>query len=272
VAALKDTTKNKSRKTGGWFLFWLAFIIGIILLFVLNLERIQDTVKETRLLEHLLNRERSGEVPPEPPDGGSGLTMEEPEDAGNAVGPVDKTTADGGRTNGTADTGTGQGSTPAAPKTGSGKETGSPVAQTPAVKQVERAVYFIRLDGDGTILRTRAARSLAVSDTPMVDVLGSLIQGPTPEEERRGLISLIPRGTRVLNASIRGGTAYISFNEDFQFNTYGVEGYAAQLRQIVWTVTEFSNVKDVQFLIEGKRVDFLGEGIPIGSPLGRESF
>jgi spore germination protein GerM len=202
--------------------------------------------------------------------------MEEPADAGNAESPADspgnagdapKPTGATPSAGGTTGAGTG-----AAGNKSPGSVAGTGKGTTPPAKQVERALYFIRLDADGTILRTRAARTLAASDTPMVDVLASLIQGPTPEEERRGLMSLIPRGTRVLSAAIRGGTAYISFNEDFQFNTYGVEGYVAQLRQIVWTVTEFSNVKDVQFLIEGKRVDFLGEGIPIGSPLSRESF
>ncbi|MDR0448242.1 MAG: hypothetical protein LBH07_06195 [Treponema sp.] len=38
---------------------------------------------------------------------------------------------------------------------------------------------------------------------------------------------------------------------------------------MVLTATEFNNVKDVQILIDGKRVDYLGEGIWIGSPVGR---
>jgi spore germination protein GerM len=105
----------------------------------------------------------------------------------------------------------------------------------------------------------------------MVDSLRALLGGPSAEEQRRGMVSLIPKGVRILNATVRGSTAYISFSEEFQYNTYGVEGYVAQLRQIIWTATEFSNVKDVQILIEGNRVDYLGEGIWIGSPLGRES-
>jgi spore germination protein GerM len=103
----------------------------------------------------------------------------------------------------------------------------------------------------------------------MTDSLRALINGPDTDEAGRGLISLIPKGTRVLKADVQGSTAYISLSEDFQFNTHGVEGYAASLRQIVWTVTEFPNVKDVQILIEGRRLDYLGEGIWIGSPLDR---
>jgi spore germination protein GerM len=68
---------------------------------------------------------------------------------------------------------------------------------------------------------------------------------------------------------VRGNTAYISFSEDFQYNVYGIEGYAGAVRQVVWTATEFPNVHDVQILIESRRLDYLGEGVWIGSPLSR---
>jgi spore germination protein GerM len=128
----------------------------------------------------------------------------------------------------------------------------------------------MQVDRDGTIVRTKVTRTLDASDSPMLDVLRTMLRGPTDEEQRRGLVSLIPRGTRVISATVRGSTAYINFSEEFQFNTYGIEGYAAQLRQIVFTVTEFANIKDVQILLEGRRVDYLGEGIWIGSPVGRD--
>ena len=136
----------------------------------------------------------------------------------------------------------------------------------------ERALYFTQVDRGGTILRVKVDRNLPISSSPMTDVVQALIAGPTEEERQRGLICLIPPGTRMLSATVRGNTAYINFNEEFQFNTFGVEGYAGQLRQIVFTVTEFPNVRDVQILIEGRRVDFLGEGIWIGSPLSRDMF
>jgi spore germination protein GerM len=112
---------------------------------------------------------------------------------------------------------------------------------------------------------------IPLSDSPMVDTLKILIQGPNMEEQRQGLVTLIPQGTRILAARVQGTTAYISFSEEFQYNTYGVEGYAGQLRQIIWTATEFPSVKDVQILIEGRRVDYLGEGIWIGSPVDRDA-
>jgi len=153
-------------------------------------------------------------------------------------------------------------------------QTTQPAAQpsTPPVQTRDRAIYYTHVNNDGQILHSKVTRRLPVSESPMQDSLNALLKGPTAEELSKGIVNLIPQNTRVLSATVRGSTAYISFSEDFLFNTFGVEGYVASLRQIVWTVTEFQNVKDVQVLIEGRRMDYLGEGIWIGSPINRQSF
>jgi len=112
-------------------------------------------------------------------------------------------------------------------------------------------------------------RSFKVSETTLRNSINVLLAGPTPDEIMRGIDSFIPEGSRLLSASVEGSTAKLSFNQEFRYNTRGSEGCAAQIKQIVWTATEFSNVKDVQFLIEGERVDFLIEGVPIRNPIGR---
>jgi germination protein M len=77
----------------------------------------------------------------------------------------------------------------------------------------------------------------------------------------------------LISAYVRDGTAFLNFNEAFMYNKYGIEGYAGQLRQIVYSATAFSTVRDVQILIEGRVVDYLGgEGVYIGKPLSRTSF
>jgi spore germination protein GerM len=128
------------------------------------------------------------------------------------------------------------------------------------------------VEDDGTILRSKTSRRIPVSGTPLSDTLEALIVGPNAEEGRRGMLSLIPPETRVLSAAIEGSTARINFSEEFQYNTAGMEGFAAQLTQVIWTATEFPNVRDVQILIEGNRVDHLGEGLPVWGPLNRQSF
>jgi spore germination protein GerM len=144
--------------------------------------------------------------------------------------------------------------------------------EKPAVQARERTLWFVKVGDDGVIERVKEIRSLPVSDSPLADSIGALMAGPSEAARKKGYSSLIPQGTKLLSATVRGATAYLSFSDQFQFNSYGIEGFAAQLRQIVWTATEFDTVKDVQILIEGRRVDYLGlEGIWIGSPIGRST-
>jgi hypothetical protein len=241
----------------------LIFITG---LFFINRDRIMDSLEKTRFLERLSSSMGGGEpgparegpvvelparqnpvnqeperpparpTPPDPPPARPGITQSPPR-------PIEE-----------------RDSSPAAP------------VRRSAESSAEQVLYFIRVEDDGTILRSRTTRPIPTSGTPLRDTLEALIAGPGAEEERQGIISLIPPDTRILNAVIEGSTARINFSEEFQYNTAGMEGFAAQLTQVVWTATEFPNVKDVQILIEGNRVDHLGEGLPIWGPLDRQSF
>jgi spore germination protein GerM len=134
----------------------------------------------------------------------------------------------------------------------------------------ERGIFFMQAGrSDTELLPVRTSRSIRVSDSPLIDSLNALLAGPTAEEKTRGVLHFIPPETRIISVIVRGNTAYINFNDEFQYNTHGREGSAAQIRQIVWTATEFPNVHDVQFLVENRRLDFLAEGVMIGSPIGR---
>jgi spore germination protein GerM len=274
VAVRKN--QKPSRGSQAVVIFWLVFIIVVIGIFLANREAIE------RNFDLLKRRLTSAPVQEELPltvteeKGGEGAD-ETPPDVTIVEEPAETEPAE------TEPTETGPGVTePGAESQPPAQNTQPPVpAQPPRTQDQpqppkpaetrDRNIYFTQIDNDGQILRSRVIRKIAVSDNPMQDALNALLAGPTPEESNRGIISLIPSNTRILSTFIRGSTAYISFNEDFQFNTYGVEGYAGQIRQIVWTVTEFPTVSDVQILIEGKRIDYLGEGIWIGSPVNRDS-
>ena len=133
---------------------------------------------------------------------------------------------------------------------------------------------FIEIDGDGSINRKLVKRSVPKTDSPLTTAIKAVLAGPdTTKSEERTCISLVPEGTRLLGARVSGGVAYLDFNDAFEFNTNGVEGYNSQLMQLVYTATSFSTVNSVQFLIEGQKKDYLGsEGQWIGSPLSRTSF
>jgi spore germination protein GerM len=147
----------------------------------------------------------------------------------------------------------------------------SPAPARPESEARERSIYFVKIDDSGMVYTSPVKRRITVSTSPLVNTLNLLLQGPTDAEQRQGFTSLIPDGVLIQSVRIASNTAIISFNENFMFNSYGAEGYVAQLRQIIWTATEFPNIQDVQILIEGRRIEFLGESIRIGRPLSRDS-
>ena len=138
----------------------------------------------------------------------------------------------------------------------------------------ELQLCFVNIDGDGSVVRQVVKRTVTKSDSPLTTAISLLLQGPdTTKSAERSCMTLIPAGTKLLSAKVSGGVAYLNFNEAFEINTYGVEGYIHQLEQIVYTATAFSTVNSVQFLIEGEKRDYLGsEGVLIASPLSRSSF
>jgi len=274
VAARKPIRKNgkngNSKGSQALVIFWLIFIIVIIGVFMVNFEVINRNFNlfKTRLTTPVGTEE---EIPDEelPEEGEEPLIVireQPPVDSGRQTTPP-QVAVEPPQTTET------QRSAEQPSQTQTQTQTQAPAQpQTPPVQTRDRAVYFTQIDKDGQILQSRVTRRIPVSDSPMMDALNALFAGPSSDEINRGILNLIPQNTRILSATVRGNTAYINFSEDFLFNTFGVEGCVAQLRQIVWTVTEFQNVNDVQILVDGRRMDYLGEGIWIGSPISRQSF
>ncbi|MDR2193436.1 MAG: GerMN domain-containing protein [Treponema sp.] len=147
-------------------------------------------------------------------------------------------------------------------------------SETPAESWNEqvRTLYFLSIDQNGDLHRIAVKRMLPNTETPLTETLEALLAGLFESEEEQRIISLIPKETKLLSVVIQQETAYINFNEEFLYNTHGKDGYAGQIKQVLWTATEFPTVKRVQILIEGRKESYLGENIWIGSVLEREQF
>lgn len=142
-----------------------------------------------------------------------------------------------------------------------------PPKPAPATTTVK--LYYVVIDANGSVNYKAVNRTVA-KDSPLTNALNALLAGPTFEE--KNCTTLIPKGTKLLGVSIKDGVATLNFNDAFEFNQDGIEGYLAQLKQIINTATEFSSVNSVQFLINGEKKEYLGsDGVWIGTPLGRNS-
>jgi len=134
-------------------------------------------------------------------------------------------------------------------------------------------LYWIQVSDDGLIHLQKSSRSLRLGESPMSTAVRTLLKGPSADELNDGMLSLVPAGTQLLSAYVQNRTAYMNFSDEFQFNSMGSEGIKGQLRQIVYTATEFDTVDSVQILINGKKVQYLGgDGFFVGKALGRSSF
>ena len=152
----------------------------------------------------------------------------------------------------------------------------SPASQEEPEKQTRNArlVLCSRSIRRGQIALKSNIRAVEYNGSPLTETMNSLLKGPSSDEINKGFLTLIPDGTRLLSARVEANTAYLNFNEAFRFNSLGREGYTAQLKQIVYTATEFSNVSAVQIMIErrDKGVSRRGRDLCWENPLQRETF
>jgi len=85
-------------------------------------------------------------------------------------------------------------------------------------------------------------------------VVEQLIAGPRLE----GHVRTIPEGVQLLSLEIVEGVAYVNFSKEIQTKHWGGStGEMFTILSVVDSLTESPNVKAVQFLVEGKRVESL---------------
>jgi germination protein M len=288
----KVMAKNRSKKKTGsiGMLFWVAFILLIVVIYLYNRPTIERTLENTGLVEVIRNRfgDSDDQRAPQPtvqtpPDIAIDLQPADPEPVIRSPEPTVRPTPPPPQPAPTTEPPSrpappSGSSTPreTTPSTSDGdtiaRTTDPPVAQSTTRTRVSK-IYFIRVTDDGRIFPQEVSRSVTYTNNPMTQTLHALLAGPTASELNAGLLNLVPENTRLISAAVRDGTAYLNFNESFRFNPMGVEGFIAQLQQVVFSTTEFPTINRVQILIEGETVNYLGgDGVYIGAPLDRNSF
>ena len=160
--------------------------------------------------------------------------------------------------------------TPASPEPTalpSGPAASPPPSSSPAATTSVR-VYLFQPDASGgdahlvPVVRTVPA-TLAVATAAVRELLG----GPGPDE--RGLLTMIPVGSRLLGIAIDGSTATVDLTGAFESGG-GSASMLGRLAQLVYTVTQFPTVDTVRLRLDGQPMDSIGgEGVIVGAGLGR---
>ncbi len=252
----KNNNKKRQKKSSpAGCLFWVAVILLFIIIFFLNHKSIEEVISSTGFFELFKSETEDKPVEVERITG----TREDPEE--NKVNEIIIKTEE-------------EKKLPVPEIEDSEEKVVKPKIQEPDYNFRETKLYFISISSNGgDISLISINRKIKYTDSPLTATLNALLAGLTTSELNSGYISLIPDNTEISGVTISDGTAFINFNESFLFNPFGREGYVGQLKQVVFTATEYSTVKRVQFLIEGKKQKYLGsEGIFIGNPVSRNSF
>lgn len=102
--------------------------------------------------------------------------------------------------------------------------------------------------------------------------LKNIIDSPANREDISsiGLNPIIPAGTEILGMSINEetGLCKVDFSKEVM-NCQTQKDEENMVKGVVYTLTEFSNIKEVQFMIDGKVVSELKFGTKIGEPIAR---
>lgn len=284
MATRKSNSKNKSskKKTNGTLLTMACCVLAILVMiiaFMVKKDKIITNLKETAFFERVfgktpefVSKHETAENKNVIEDEKENIVTLQINDAENKSEKKTETVAENKNENQKQ---INENKNEVTEQTAKKEENKTEVKEEPKKKvSTDLQLCFVIIDGDGSVTKKIIKRTVDKNDSPLVTAINELIKGPDSKKStEKNCMSLIPAGTKLLSAKVQNGIAYLSFNEAFEINPYGVEGYINQLMQVVYTATSFSTVNSVQFLIEGEKVDYLGsEGQWIGTPLSRNSF
>lgn len=157
-----------------------------------------------------------------------------------------------------SDGGGGAATTTAAPPTSAPTSTSAPsgTSTTAAGGEADVLVYFARGED--------VATAGATVPTPAVagGAMTALLAGPDDVASGAGMSTEIPDGTRFNSVVVDRGTATVDLSAQF---ASGGGSLSMQLRvaQVVFTLTQFDTVDEVDIRLDGEAVDGIGgEGVP----------
>lgn len=238
------------KKAGLGCLFWVALALLLVVVFLYNRERINRVLASSGLLPGRERPEVTVRTEPRAPAQPDSRTRAAPPSAPPAPSPSPEVVI----------------RVPAVPPA---QEAPSTAAPTGRVRKAR--LFFVQVSPSGDITLQGVIRAVTYTDSPLKETLLALLDGQGTRELSTGLLTMIPAGVKLRDVYVKDGTAYVDVSDEFRFNSLGRAGLVAQIKQLVYTATEFSNVRSVQLLVEGKRLDYLSsEGPRISSPISRD--
>ena len=166
------------------------------------------------------------------------------------------------------------GGAPSSSSTAASSSSGSADAQAASSSAAKKAsdvqtltvnVYYPNEQGTKLLPSSRKIETGSSKDK-YTAALESLMKGPT----EKGQTAIFPKKAKLLSVTLKNGTAVVNFSKELQTNFVGGStGEEMLVGSIVNTLTEFSEVKNVHILIEGKNIETLSGHMDLSVPISR---
>ena len=143
---------------------------------------------------------------------------------------------------------------------------------TPNVKNTENGVTTMEVtvyypDQSGISL-IPVKREIKFSDDKQkyIETVNLLLENPTEED----LTKIFPKGAKINSVTLEKDTAIVDFDSSITKNFVGGStGEEFLINSVVDTLTDFDEVKQVRFLIDGKEVETLAGHMDLSEPIKR---
>ena len=144
------------------------------------------------------------------------------------------------------------------------KDAGAKNGSAKPAEKIGIKVYYPDDNGMKLVAETRTVET--TQDGKYKAAMESLLSGT----KAKGVVTIIPKKTKLKSVAVKDGIATVDFSEDLVKNfAGGSTGEEMLVGSIVNTLTEFPEVKSVQILLEGKKIDSLAGHLDTSKPLKR---
>lgn len=135
-----------------------------------------------------------------------------------------------------------------------------------AVKYETIKLYFANAEGTGLVLEERQIETNSNKEHVRC-IMEQLIAGP---DKNSGLTATVPSETKIRDIKVKDGVCYVDLSKDFiTKHTGGSMAELITIKSIVNSLTEVPEVKKVQFLIEGEKVQEFKGHVDFSQPFER---
>jgi spore germination protein GerM len=158
--------------------------------------------------------------------------------------------------------------------------TTTPVAVAPVVNHASTPTQSAQANPKHVVVYVLASKDVSNSGAPDANGLVAMPLKQTASDNDpataaiqaliSGSNSPLPSGTRLLNLTVDHASkiATVDFSKQFQTNFQGGETHEAQsVNSVLETLGQFPDVRQVQFLVEGHKIDSLGGNVELDEPL-----